>query len=103
MVTNPAINPIIEVSSLMFGNSFQRSRRNSIFQQGQPRSSDLPCRREICSLLESELVEVELQRPVLIADRDEYGSNLADSGRVSSWSLHANDLNPPVGDVSGLK
>jgi hypothetical protein len=32
VVTNPAINPTIVVSSLIFGNSFQRSRRNSIFQ-----------------------------------------------------------------------
>jgi hypothetical protein len=38
--------------------------------------------REVCSLLEPQLVEVELWRSVLIANRDEYGTNLADLGRV---------------------
>ena len=41
---------------------------------------------EVCSLLEPELVKVELQRSALIANRDEYGPNLADSGRVGGYS-----------------
>jgi hypothetical protein len=39
----------------------------------------------VCSLLEPELVEVEAERLILSANRDEYGANLADSGR-SGWT-----------------
>jgi hypothetical protein len=34
---------------------------------------------EVCALLEPELVEVELERSVLVGDRDEHRSNLADT------------------------
>jgi hypothetical protein len=37
---------------------------------------------EVAALLESKLAEVELERPVLVGNRDEHGPNLADAGRA---------------------
>ena len=76
---------LVTASGLAFARGDQRDRVYCA-RRGDFDPAPALAIREVRSLLEPELVEVELQRSLLIANRDEYGTNLADSGRVVGYS-----------------
>jgi len=68
---------LVTASGLAFARGDQRDRVYCA-RRGDFDPAPALAVREVRSLLEPELVEVELQRSLLIANRDEYGTNLAD-------------------------